>query len=65
VVLSSENILNFKGNGVAPPSGCRISPPWNISKGITYQMFLSEKQILDTIISVRPFSSFTQTSESR
>ena len=32
------------------------------SEGLTYRNFLSEKQMLDAIISLRPLSSFTQTS---
>ena len=62
VVLSSEGRLNHEGDIWVPTGGCHICPQCNNSDGITFQKLITEKQMLDTIIPLRPLSSFTQTS---
>ena len=65
VVLSSENGLNFQGNAVVPLHGCHICPPLEFFWRHNSQKFLSEKQMLDTIISAVSYTHLTLPTTSR
>ncbi len=45
-----------------PYSGYHVFPSVEYSEGINYQKFAQEKQVLDTVDSLSPLSSFTQPS---
>ena len=61
VVLSSEKGQNYEGDVWVPHYGCHICSHWNLLK-VKPIRSSDENQMLDTNLSLRPLSSFTQTS---